>query len=716
MRFVRLSAAVAAPVLGLSLVAASLAAQLAYPPTRTVPVADTYFGTKVADPYRWLEADDSPEVKAWAAAQTALATKYLKSRPSYAYYAKRIAALSKTSALRFRLVVRRNRYFYLRQTPPQPQPVLIARDGLHGPERVLFDPATLAGADAPPSIESVFVSPDGTKVAFTTQLGGSENETLHVVMADPGAATALSDEITHAGGGTSPTALVWDAGATGFLHTRFSQNPDGTYATSHILIYHHVLGTDPATDAYVFGKELSDRSEYSLRGSLDGKVQSLTVADGDGPHASIYLRRTDGGDHVFSLVADPSAAIGDSDDPGGSFVGDEFYAISKKRDSRGEIVALAPSRPFSSAKTIVPASSLVIESLLEVPGGFITRDVDGGDGSARYFASDGRLLAHVPVPRVSAITALAADPAGGDAILGYENYATPDRWLRYDTKTNALSPTGIEVKAPGDYSKLVQRRVLVPSLDGKVKIPLEIVSLPGIRRDGSAPTVLYAYGAYGIISRPFFSGSMLAWFERGGVFAQAYPRGGGEYGDAWHEAAVHATKTLTSDDLAAAAKWLGQNGYGDRKHLAIWGGSAGGFLMGLALTRNPNLYRAVVGEVGIYDLLRSELTPNGAYNIPEFGTVKDPAQFVWMLEQSPYHNVVKGRAYPAVLLETGENDPRVEPFSSRKMIARLQAASSSPYPLLLIQKAGQGHGIGNSFQQELEEETQSWTFFESQLR
>ena len=170
------------------------------------------------------------------------------------------------------------------------------------------------------------------------------------------------------------------------------------------------------------------------------------------------------------------------------------------------------------------------------------------------------------------------------------------------------------------------------------------------------------------------------------------------------------------DDVAACAKWLGRNGYGNARHLGIVGGSAGGFLMGLALTRNPDLYRAVVSEVGIFDLLRVELTPNGAFNTPEFGTVKDPVQFKWMLVQSPYHNVVKGRAYPAVLLTTGENDPRVAPYMSRKMIALLQADSSSPYPLLLIQHAGQGHGIGNSFQQNVEDATEVDTFFYSQLR
>jgi prolyl oligopeptidase len=193
-------------------------------------------------------------------------------------------------------------------------------------------------------------------------------------------------------------------------------------------------------------------------------------------------------------------------------------------------------------------------------------------------------------------------------------------------------------------------------------------------------------------------------------------RGGGEYGEAWHQAARLATKTVSSDDLAACAMWLGKNGYGNTHHLGIIGGSAGGFLMGLALTRNPALYRAVVAQVGDYDLLRVELTPNGAFNTPEFGTVKDPAQFAWMLKQSPYHNARKGTAYPAVLMTTGENDPRVAPYMSRKMVAMLQADSASVNPILLIQRSGQGHGIGNSFDQRVESATDIDVFFESQLR
>jgi len=686
--------------------------RLHYPATRTVAVTDTYFGTVVADPYRWLENGADPEVKAWAAAQTKLALGYLETTPAYGTYKARIAELSRTSTARFRLTIRGGHYIYERQTPPQQQPQLVVRDGLGGPERILFDPAAAAVAGGPqPSIETVAVSSDGAKIAFTTQLGGSEDETIHVV--DTASGALLADTIAHAGGGTSPVAITWDGDGKGFLHTLWPKNADGTYATSNITIVHHVLGTDPATDTYVFGKGLSPKVEFTLRSSIDGTTQAAIAADGDGVHASVYLRR---GSEPFALVATPDAGIGDSSDAGGAFVGDAFYAIAHKRDSRGEVVALVPGTTFEAAKIVVPAGSVVLTAIAPVNRGFVTLDVDGGDSSVRLFHPDGTLDSRLPIPPVSTITALASDPKGGPIVFGYYNYTTPSKWVAYDRATKEIRDTGVAETAPGDFSNIVAERVFVPSLDGKVKIPLEIVHAKNVKRDGTAPTILTAYGAYGIISQPYFDPTALAWLERGGVEAQAMIRGGGEYGEAWHQAARLATKTVSSDDLAACAMWLGQNGYGNAKHLGIIGGSAGGFLMGLALTRNPNLYRAVDAEVGIHDLLRVELTPNGAYNTPEFGTVKDPAQFAWMLHQSPYHNVQKGTAYPAVLMTTGENDPRVEPYMSRKMVARLQADSASANPILLVQRSGQGHGIGNSFGQQVEAATDVDAFFESQLR
>jgi prolyl oligopeptidase len=702
--------ATCATFLATALVSAAATQRLTYPTTRTGNAHDTYYGHVVSDPYRWLENASDPAVKAWAAAQTKLAISYLKRQPTYEDYKRRVALLSKTSTVRFGLVIRGGRYFYLRETPPQAQAQLVVRDGLQGAERVLFDPQSMAHGGAPPAIETYRPALDGSKVAFTSQPGGSENETLHFVDASTG--TMLPDEIPHVGGGTSPTALAWDSDAKGLIHTLFPKNADGSYSTAGIVLMHHVLGTDPSTDTYVFGKGLSPRAEYALTSSLDGKDVAAFETDGDGVHASGYLRHGNG---EFALVVTPDDAIGSSGELDAGFVGNSLYVISKKRDSRGEVVAIAPGQTFATGKVVVPASNVVIQDVREVAGGFLTIDVDGGDSSARLFAADGTLRSTLPIPPISVVTAAASDPQSGAVIIGYENYTTPDKWLSYDSAKNTLTPTGIAVTSPADFSHVVADRVFVPSLDGKAKIPLEIVHAQNIKMDGTAPTILTAYGAYGVISTPFFDPSILAWIERGGVFAQAMIRGGGEYGDAWHMAARHETKTVSSDDVAACASWLGAHGYGNNRHIGIVGGSAGGFLMGLALTRNPQLYRAVVSEVGIYDLLRVELTPNGAYNTPEFGTVKDPAQFQWMLKQSPYHNAIKGHPYPAVLMTTGENDPRVDPYMSRKMIARLQADASSVYPILLIQRSGEGHGIGNSFDQDVEQRTQTYVFFDSQL-
>jgi prolyl oligopeptidase len=590
----------------------------------------------------------------------------------------------------------------------QAQFIVRARAG--GAERVLFDPKASMENGTEPSIAEVWVSPDGSKVAIATQLGGAEEETIHVIDVDSG---VFSDVIPHVGGALSEVALAWDANERGFIHTAWPKKSDGTYATSGMIVVHHVIGSDAAKDSYVFGTGMSPKAEYELLSSRDGAEQAIFETDGDGVHGSIFMRRNG----RFVRVASPASAIGDSQDATISFVGHDLFVISKKNNSFGTVLSIAPNATIDSARVVVPPSNVVVEGAAPVKGGFMTLDIDGGDDEIRSFAADGTVRARVPLPPISSIYGLASDVEDGSVVIDYANYTTPSTYVSYDAKTNTLRPAGIEAEsASGDFSQVEVQRVFVPSLDGKVRIPLEIVRAKNAALDGTAPTILEAYGSYGTISSPYYLSSRLPWLERGGVYAQAMIRGGGEYGDAWHKAARLSTKTVSSDDLAACARWLETHGYGNASHLGISGASAGGFLMGLAMTRNPELYRAVQSDVGIYDLLRFELTNNGAYNTPEFGTVKDPKQFPFMLAQSPYDNVVAGRAYPAILMMTGENDQRVDPYNSRKMIARLQADSTSGLPILLVQKAGEGHGIGNSTDQAIDAAATGYTFFDSQLR
>ncbi len=704
MRFVR-------SLLPVSCVAALLAAapaRLVYPPAPSVPVTDTYFATAVVDPYRNLEDGNDPRTRAWAQAETDLATRYVHGLPAYAPIRARVAELSGAAPSRSALQIAGGRWIYLRRIPPAAQASLVERDGESGTERVLFDPAASA-TGTPPSIESLFLSHDGSKVAFTTQQGGSEDQTLRVV--DVASGAMLADSLQHVGGGTSLAALAWDGDGKGFVHTVFPRNADGTFRTDSITVVHHVLGTDPATDTYVFGRGLSSKAEYELRSSDDGRAVAAFVTDGDGVPASVYVRRADG---PFVQVATPAAGIGKSSEAAGTFVGDTLAVVAKGTSPRGRVVGIGPGQTIDSARTLVSQSALTIQDVAPLPGGFATLDVDGGDSTMRVFAVDGTPRGTVPLPPVSLLDDVAADPVRGDVIISYENFTTAPRWYRYDASRNTLTATSIGRPTPPGFADIHVTRVLVPSADGKAKIPIEIVAGP--HTAGSrTPTIVDAYGAYGTIAGPYYWSGLLAWLERGGVFVNAMVRGGGEYGADWHQQAHLATKTVSADDLASCARWLGANGYGDAAHLGISGTSAGGLLMGMAITRNPDRYRAVSVTVGILDLLRFERTPNGAFNTPEFGTVTDPAQFAFMLRQSPYQNVRKGVAYPAVLLATGENDPRVDPYNSRKMAAALQADSSSSNPILLMQKSDQGHGIGNSLQQSIDATAEGFAFFASQL-
>jgi prolyl oligopeptidase len=689
----------------IALISASAESLPPYPPTPKYAVVDHDAAKPWIDPYRWLENDNDMRVIRWASAQRDYARRYLQAQPGYAGLRSRVAQLARTGTTRFGLSIQNGHWFYEELTPPQAQASLVMREGVAGTERVLYDPVIAAHGAVPDAIESVFPAPDGSKVAFTTQPGGSEQETLHVVDAATG--TLLDDTIPHAGGGVSPSALAWDTDNKGFLYARYPL--DGPPGERHfnVALYHHALGSDPAADPYVFGHGLSRVAEYVLLRSQDGSRTAALVEPGDSGDYAVWVSEA-GAPFV-------QAATEDDHVKSGAFLGTTLLLRTSRALSTFDVVSLEPGQKIDDARTFIPAGALPIEGITVAAGHVFARELDGGDSSIHVYDSSGAESGTMPLPPHVTVNAIAGDPSGSDAIVGYTTYGVPSRWVRYDASSGDVSDTGIETTAAGDYSSLVVTRELVASADGAAKIPLSILSLPSAAKDGSAPTIMTAYGGYGISMTPAFIGTWLAWLEQGGVYAVAGVRGGGEYGEAWHRAAVHATKTKSADDLASCARWLAANGYGDVKHLGIIGGSDGGFLMGLAITRDPSLYRAVVGQAGIYDIPRWQRSPNGASNIPEFGDARVASDFTYIMKQSPYQNVRDGVRYPAVLLMTGENDPRVTPLNSRKMVARLQDASASGYPVLLIQTAGEGHGFGDSYQQRVDRQTAVLAFFASQL-
>jgi prolyl oligopeptidase len=342
------------------------------------------------------------------------------------------------------------------------------------------------------------------------------------------------------------------------------------------------------------------------------------------------------------------------------------------------------------------------------------RDIVGGPNQVRVFDLSGRPKGALPLPQIAANSEIEA-LAGGDVLFDVSTYLRPRYYARWNPVSGKSSETALKVTSPISFADAEVKREFATSKDG-TKVPVNIIERKGTRRDGSNPTLLYGYGGYGISMTPSFLGAMRRlWLDRGGIYAVANIRGGAEYGERWHQEGMLTKKQNVFDDFAAAGEYLISARYTSHEKLALMGGSNGGLLMGAEITQHPDLARAVASAVGIYDMVRVELDPNGSFNTTEFGTVKDPEQFKALYAYSPYHHVQNGAAYPAVLMLTGATDGRVNPMHSRKFTAALQAATHSDRPILLRTSANSGHGIGSSLSERIAEQTDELAFLFDQL-
>lgn len=670
------------------------------PPTKLIDVVDAYGTTVVHDPYRWLENAKSPDVASWIDAQNAYADRVFGMYPaSVKAIATRVRELSITSTGRRSPHLAGSTLFYLRQTPPQEQAVLVAQHFPGGRERVLFDPNGAGGATA---ITEFWPSPNGRYVAYGTAERGTEDTIIGVI--ETATRRILPDRLVRAGGGTTPPAVAWDPDDRGLTYARLPLRgsvPETELGFS-IALFHHRLGAPTASDQPEFGRGLSRVAEYQLLSSADGRRVAALVHAGDGEPDAVYVR--DSG--RWRLVLPASAGVRD-----GAFAGERLLVVATSVTQRGRIVAIEAA---GTARTLVPEGAWAMEAVAPVAGGFLVTELWGPDWRVRQFTNEGKLVRTLALP-ASGITVdpIASESGSPVAIVPISGWAEPGRWVQYDARSGALAKV-FSVKPPADYSKVTVTRIDAVSKGG-ARVPVSVLSMRGTSRDGKAPTILTAYGAYGLSVSPRFIGFILAWLERGGVFAVANIRGGGEFGEAWHEDGRLLRKQHDYDDFAAAAQALISGGWTSPAKLGIVGGSNGGLLMGAALTQHPELYRAVVGFAGIYDMLRVELHPNGAFNVTEFGTVKNAAQFRALYAYSPFHHVSDGVAYPSVLLVTGENDPRVDPMQSRKMAARLQMATGSGHPVALITRRAAGHGVGASFSQRVGNNAAEMVFFAGEL-
>jgi prolyl oligopeptidase len=671
--------------------------QARLPKTPIREVTEDYFGTKVTDPYRWLENTSDPEVVAWMKAQNDYTREALARIPGRDKLLERVKALDNAGPVVSGLQVWGGHYFYLKTEPGSDNRRLYVRDTVNAAERLLVDPEKLTTADGKHfSIDYFAPSLDGKYVAYGISPGGSEESVLHILETATG--KALSDVIDRAQFG-SPS---WLPDGKSFFFTRTQKlGPDAppTAKYQKLKVYRHTLGTDSEKDALVFGYEVSPKikvteDDFPVVFYSPAAPKSLVglVIHGVKNEKDLYVtsfEETPTANTAWKKVADDSDDITTLD-----VHGDDLFLLSHKDASRYKVLRTSLSNPdLAKAVLVVPPSEVVVINIAAAGDGLYIQDLDGGIGRLRRLPYGSASAESVKLPFEGAIQALFTNPTEQGAWLELTSWTKSPLW--YALKSNSqIEDTGIVPPSPVDYSDIVSEEVKAKSADGTM-VPLSIVHKRGIAMDGSNPTWLEGYGAYGITIDPVFRPNWLAFLERGGIYAAAHVRGGGEYGEDWHTAGQKLTKQHTIDDFIAGAQYLIAHKYTSPAKLAGEGTSAGGITIGGAITQRPDLFGVALIRVGDSDSMRSELMASGPANIPEFGTVKESDGFKALYAMDAYQHV-KANAYPAVLLTTGANDPRVAPWQAAKMTARLQASTNSGKPVLMRVDYDAGHGMGST--------------------
>lgn len=661
------------------------------------PVVDAYHGKEVSDPYRWLEAPNS-QVREWSVAQDKRTRGYLDALPQRALiYKQLLSQISATSSSYHGVHAVGGQVFAFYDEPPKQQPMIAVLTNAADPAlaRVIVDP-NIINPKGTTAIDWFVPSPDGKLLAVSLSDNGSEDGTLHVF--DVISGKEVGKPIPRVQYPTGGGSLAWRADSKGFWYTRYP-GPDRPSTEQHFFqqVYFHQIDGGPTPDVYVFGKGLPKVAEIVLENKFNPNIVVASVANGDGGEFAHYLIDSANAVRQVTHFEDKVVAVAAGADGA-------LYLVSRKNAPRGKLLKLDPGIvDIGRAAVLVPESDAVIMSGGQIGGDPIAvtsrevyvRELLGGPSRVAIFDHTGTPKGELPLPDPAAV--VEAEPlSDGTLLYSIETYLRPPYFSRYEPTAARATETKLAQTSPVSFEDTEVLREFATSKDGTA-IPLNIVRRKGTKLTGSNPLLLNGYGGYGISQTPEFLGAETRlWLDGGGIFVVANLRGGGEFGETWHEQGALTHKQNVFDDFIAAAEYLIAQHYTDAKHLAILGGSNGGLLMGAAFTQRPELFRAVVSEVGIYDMLRVELDPNGLFNTTEYGSVKNLAQFNALYAYSPYHHVTDGVAYPAIFMATGATDGRVNPAHSRKMIARLQAATISGRPIFLSINSHAGHGIGSS--------------------
>ena len=710
-RFVLLTSA------SLLLFGTSICAQDSPPKAAIHEVTDTYFGMKIVDPYRWMEDAKSPETAAWMRGQADYTRAYLDRLPMRAQLLKRFEELSETGVRVSGVQRAGNFYFYYRVAPGENDRRLYVREGFKGAERLLVDPEKLSSPGKRYSIDSYNPSFDGKYVSYTVSIGGSENGEMRVIETATG--RDLGERIDRCRFG----AGAWLPDNRSFLYNRLQKLAEGAPPTElyqKSRVYLHILGSNPDNDRAVFGYEVNPNIKMEpaplpfVGVPLGSKYAFALVNSGVSPNSEYYFAPLD----KLRETPIPWRRVAALEDEVAGFDlhGDDVYFTTYKNTPRFKVIRVNLAQPdLARAGTVFPASEAVVTNIGAAKDALYVQTLDGGMGKLWRVDYKSGAPRPIKLPYDGAGFIGWTDSQTDGLLFGLISWTKSETFFAFDPRTQTATDTTLVPPIPIDLSSIETASVKVKSHDG-VMVPLVILYQRGLKRDGTNPTLLDGYGAYGITNtEPFFATGFLPWLERGGVIAMAGVRGGGEYGEEWHLAGKEKTKPNTWKDFIACAEYLINEKYTSAAHLSGMGGSAGGILIGNSITERPDLFGAAVDAVGDNNALRFETTSNGVPNIPEFGSVKTEEGFQALLAMDAYHKVKNGVKYPAVLLTTGINDPRVEPWMSAKMAARLQAASAGGKPILLRVDYDAGHGFGSTKKQRNEQNADIYAFLFQQL-
>jgi len=681
-------------------------ASLAYPVARKTNTLDDYHGVKVADPYRWLEDDNAPETKAWVEAENKITFDYIEKIPERAAIKTRLTTLWNYE--RYGTPFRQGgRYFYSKNDGLQNQSVLYTMTSLDAPPALLLDPNKLS-ADGTVALKSYDITDDGKLMAYALSAAGSDWEEIHV--RDVQSAQDQSDLIKW----VKFSGASWTKDGQGFFYSRYDEPTEDTKLTKanyfHKLYYHR-LGTPQAEDKLVYHRP--DHKDWNFGGAVtdDGRYLIITASQGTDPKNRVLYQDLQQPDSpVIELLMDFDAdyTFIDNDGP-------VFWFKTDLKAPRHRLIAIDTTKPErANWKEIIPEANETLGGVNAINNQFVCVYLKDAHSQVKIFGLDGAFVREIPLPGIGSAGGFGGKRTDTETFYSFTSFTVPGTIFRYDLKA-AASSVFREPKVAFNPSDYETRQIFYASKDG-TRVPMFITHKKGLKLNGKNPTLLYAYGGFNISMTPSFSVANLAWMEMGGVYAMPNLRGGGEYGETWHQAGTKSKKQNVFDDFIAAAEWLIANKYTSPKHLAISGGSNGGLLVGACLTQRPDLYGATLPAVGVMDMLRFHKFTIGWAWTSDYGSSDNESEFTALRAYSPLHNIKPGTKYPPTLITTADHDDRVVPAHSFKFAATLQAAQAGKSPTLIRIETRAGHGAGKPTTKLIEEAADKYAFLVHELK